>query len=422
MIFISYRRDGGSDLARSLSSELERRGYSVFLDVEDLRSGPFNTALLREIESCSDFILILTKGALDRCSHPADWVRQEVACALRANVNIVPVFAREFDWPQTDLPEEIAGIRERHGIHASHEYFTATIDRLVRMLRKKPNRIIRPVYAAGGVLLVALLALLAIYVAINREPSSTSSGSPPATTDGGAAEAEHTQHDKSAVAVDGADPIAIHREDTEDDAPEAEPAENMQHDESAVAAKGDPTATHLDAEILLALAKTYGMSVFVASSNPEWRFDATFSLTRLPLYVYDNRKQHGVPLSKSYALRMFSEYLLPAEGDPPELLARKTNLLNVAHRMKEVVVWVRTDIHSGLSVRFAVDDGFEHRYKGEIVPLPQGLAMTFCAKGFSDSVILSQIADTLAEEPAGLLMTNADVECAPQALRLFSLE
>ena len=53
MIFISYRRDSGSDLARSIRSELERRGDSVFLDVEDLRSSPFNTALLREIESCS---------------------------------------------------------------------------------------------------------------------------------------------------------------------------------------------------------------------------------------------------------------------------------------------------------------------------------------------------------------------------------
>ena len=36
-VFISYRRVGGKDKARSLKSELERRGYRVFLDFDDLK-------------------------------------------------------------------------------------------------------------------------------------------------------------------------------------------------------------------------------------------------------------------------------------------------------------------------------------------------------------------------------------------------
>ena len=35
-IFISYRRDGGKELARPLKSELERRSYRVFLDFDEL--------------------------------------------------------------------------------------------------------------------------------------------------------------------------------------------------------------------------------------------------------------------------------------------------------------------------------------------------------------------------------------------------
>ena len=32
-VFISYRRDGGEDLARLLEDNLKDRGYSVFFDV-----------------------------------------------------------------------------------------------------------------------------------------------------------------------------------------------------------------------------------------------------------------------------------------------------------------------------------------------------------------------------------------------------
>lgn len=166
MIFISYRRDRGSELARSVRSELERRGFSVFLDVEDLRSGSFNTALLSEIDASSDFILILTKGALDNCSMPNDWVRKELACALKTNTNIVPLFSRDFKWPEFDLPDEISEIKKFHGINSSHDFFAAAIDRLVLMLEGKPNRCKRPLIGLAALLLICLIVALLSYVFI----------------------------------------------------------------------------------------------------------------------------------------------------------------------------------------------------------------------------------------------------------------
>ena len=41
-IFISYRRIGGKDKARPLKSELEKRGYKVFLDFDDLKDSVFD--------------------------------------------------------------------------------------------------------------------------------------------------------------------------------------------------------------------------------------------------------------------------------------------------------------------------------------------------------------------------------------------
>ena len=67
-IFLSYRRDGGAETAKHLRDTLTERGYSVFLDVESLRAGAFNTELYRVIEHCTDFLLILPQNGLDRCA------------------------------------------------------------------------------------------------------------------------------------------------------------------------------------------------------------------------------------------------------------------------------------------------------------------------------------------------------------------
>ena len=48
-IFLSYRRDGGMDTATLLSQTLKNKGYRVFLDVESLRSGAFNTKLYESV-------------------------------------------------------------------------------------------------------------------------------------------------------------------------------------------------------------------------------------------------------------------------------------------------------------------------------------------------------------------------------------
>jgi len=45
-IFISYRRDGGEYLAGRVKDALRSRGFSVFMDVEDLKSWKFYEALL----------------------------------------------------------------------------------------------------------------------------------------------------------------------------------------------------------------------------------------------------------------------------------------------------------------------------------------------------------------------------------------
>jgi hypothetical protein len=159
-VFVSYRRQTGAEIARLVKESLRKRGYreeDVFLDVEDLRSGPFNTELLNRIESATDVVVVLTPGSLDRCKNPDDWVRQEVAHAIRCKKNIVPVMAKGFEFPTSGLPEEIQALPTYNGIAPSHDLFEASMDKLVSLLigRPKPRR-------AGLYLFIGLVTLLTI--------------------------------------------------------------------------------------------------------------------------------------------------------------------------------------------------------------------------------------------------------------------
>ena len=77
-IFISYRRDGGDMTAMYIYQALKERGYNVFYDLEVLRAGKFNEALLQAIGSCKDFVLILSPFILLQ-----DQVIQEMITRIR---------------------------------------------------------------------------------------------------------------------------------------------------------------------------------------------------------------------------------------------------------------------------------------------------------------------------------------------------
>ncbi len=131
-IFISYRREGGLEMADSIYQRLVNAGYSVFLDLEQLNSGKFNTKLLRVIEQCKDFILVLPPHALKRCDESDDWVRLEVEHAIKTNKNIIPIMLRGFSWPSSEeLPETLKDLPNYNGISASdHNVFVENIERL----------------------------------------------------------------------------------------------------------------------------------------------------------------------------------------------------------------------------------------------------------------------------------------------------
>jgi TIR domain len=93
-VFISYRRSNGSQLASLLKADLQHRGFTVFIDVDNLEVGKFANNLLRSIQRAKYLLLVLTPGALDRCCGDVgnkDWVHREIATAMQSNCNIIPI-------------------------------------------------------------------------------------------------------------------------------------------------------------------------------------------------------------------------------------------------------------------------------------------------------------------------------------------
>lgn len=163
-IFISYRREGGYDTAKHLNDLLVRDGYSVSFDIDTLRNGDFDTELLKRIDQCKDFIIILNKSALDRCIDTNvdvknDWLRNELAYALRLNKNIVPILASDFVFPQ-NLPKDIEKISVKNGIYYNKQYFDAMYCKLKDFLLS------RPIYRIKRCFIIGALVTLAIFLII----------------------------------------------------------------------------------------------------------------------------------------------------------------------------------------------------------------------------------------------------------------
>lgn len=144
-IFISYRRDGGYDTAKHLYDLLSRDGYKVSFDIDTLRSGNFDWQLYERIDQCKDFILIVDEHAFDRAFDPEidpknDWLRCELAYALKAKKNIVPIFLSGVEGFPQNLPEDISDVVKRNGPPYNKYYFNDFYNTLKRRFLNSSNK------------------------------------------------------------------------------------------------------------------------------------------------------------------------------------------------------------------------------------------------------------------------------------------
>jgi len=140
-VFISYRRKLSESLAWSVRRALAEYGFDAFVDLENLDSGEFERAILRQIEAREHFIVLLEPGSLDQIGEEGDWLRREIAHALTHGRNVVPVTAKGFEFRRDlVLPPDMARLPSFNAVAIPPGYFDAAMDRLrTRFLKKPPN-------------------------------------------------------------------------------------------------------------------------------------------------------------------------------------------------------------------------------------------------------------------------------------------
>jgi tetratricopeptide (TPR) repeat protein len=141
-IFISYRRDDSSASAGRLYDRLLVRlpNNHIFIDV-DLDPGiDFVAAIEGSVGSCDVLIAVIGKRWLlssdeegkRRLDNTEDFVRVEIATALKRNIRVIPILVDGASMPRSnDLPDDLKPLARRNALEVSHNRFNADLGRLV---------------------------------------------------------------------------------------------------------------------------------------------------------------------------------------------------------------------------------------------------------------------------------------------------
>ena len=128
-VYILCRKDG-KDIAQNIKEALEKKRYSVFLDV-DSECELSSIALNQKLEESIDFIPVLTQNAWKKQSENDTYI-QKLKIALDTK-NVVPIITRGVIFPSSsELDDSIKDLANRNGLpdNAVPQCFDGIMDRL----------------------------------------------------------------------------------------------------------------------------------------------------------------------------------------------------------------------------------------------------------------------------------------------------
>ena len=147
-VFICYRRDDSAGYAGRVHDRLEREfGRDLlFMDVDSIPLGTnFVKVLGEEVAKCDVLLALIGKSWLDardengnrRLENPDDFVRIEIATALKRDIPVIPILLEGTRVPKADkLPDELKELALRNGLDVRHASFPNDMERLIRELKQ----------------------------------------------------------------------------------------------------------------------------------------------------------------------------------------------------------------------------------------------------------------------------------------------
>jgi hypothetical protein len=146
-IFINYRRSDAEGEAGRLFDELTKQlgSDAVFMDVAAIEPGrDFRKAIDQSVADCSVLLAVMGRewlSAQDVCGQrrlddPNDFVRIELASALRRDIPVVPVLVRGAKMPLAEeLSEDLRELAFRNAVELTHARWKYDVQVLLTALR-----------------------------------------------------------------------------------------------------------------------------------------------------------------------------------------------------------------------------------------------------------------------------------------------
>ncbi|QNI35149.1 toll/interleukin-1 receptor domain-containing protein [Alloacidobacterium dinghuense] len=173
-MFISYRRDDTEGEAGRLFDDLNRAfgNDAVFMDVSGIEPGTdFRKAIDDNVACCGVLLAMIgptwaTIAGSDgqrRLDNENDYVRLEIASALRRNIAVIPVLVHDAHMPHADqLPDNLKDLAYRNSVEITHARWNSDVQLLIQALGQYVNATketeTEPVHAAVPVQLPPLHA------------------------------------------------------------------------------------------------------------------------------------------------------------------------------------------------------------------------------------------------------------------------
>jgi hypothetical protein len=160
-IFISYRRDDADEAAGRLSDHLVNQfgQDSVFMDVDGIAPGrDFRKVIEETLTQCDVLLGVMGRNWLDikdesghrRLDNESDFVRLEIASALRRDIPVIPVRVQGATVPKPDsLPADLKDFSYRNAVELTHERWNSDVQLLVEKMRRLFNEPCPPTGNAG---------------------------------------------------------------------------------------------------------------------------------------------------------------------------------------------------------------------------------------------------------------------------------
>lgn len=145
-VFISYRRADSAGYTRSMYNSLTQTfsDQQIFMDVDDIKAGTDFVSVLEErLENCEVLLVMIGKHWLDirdeqgqpRLDNPQDWVRTEIATALKRNLRVIPILIEGATMPKEEaLPDELKPLVRRQALMLSNYGFNYQISHIISVI------------------------------------------------------------------------------------------------------------------------------------------------------------------------------------------------------------------------------------------------------------------------------------------------